>query len=195
MDASGGRQTAGEALRISRSELTTRLDLVTDSDWTTPTPCGEWNVRQLVNHVVGLHHRVAGLLRGGSREEYIETREDDWLGEDHMMAWRDGIRALDDAIAATADLDVAVAYRIPVTARDVIALTAFETAVHAWDVSRALHIDEHLDAGLVEFSLGFMRWLRNQPDLAIAFDTPGIELDGSDPPQTQLLLLAGRRPL
>lgn len=194
MDASGGRQTAGEALRIARSELTVRLEVVSNRDWGYPTPCGEWNVRQLVNHVVGLHHRVAGLLRGGSRKQYIETREDDWLGSDHMKAWYDGVRELDEAIAATADLDVTVAYRIPVAARDVIALTAFETAVHTWDISRALHIDEHLDDGLIEFSLRFMRWIRTQPDLAIAFDTPGIGLDGRAPPHAQLLHLAGRRP-
>lgn len=188
------RETAGEALSIARSELTTRLELVTDGDWTSPTPCGEWNVRQLVNHVVGLHHRIARLLRGGSREQYIATREDDWIGGDHMTAWHDGIRALDEAIAAMPDLDVTVAYRIPVTARDAVGLTAFDTAVHAWDLSRALHVDEHLDEGLVEFSLGFMQWLRAQPELAFAFKSPVIEPDCGEPMQARLLRLAGREP-
>ena len=91
-------------------------------------------------------------------------------------------------------MDIPVAYRIPVSVRDVIGLTAFDTAVHTWDVSRAIGVGEQLDDGLVEFALGFMQWLRSQPELATLFDSTN-----SDPPQgvtaqVRLLQLAGRHP-
>lgn len=181
-----------EALRIARSELTPRLSAITASDWEKASPCTEWNVRQLVNHVVGVHHRVARLICGGSRDEYVATREDDWIGIDHIASWHNGIRALDEAITTSGSLEIPVAYRIPMAARDVIGLTAFDTAVHTWDVSRAIGFDEHLEDGLVEFALGFMDWIRSQPELAALFESPKGGLPGAASAQARLLLLAGR---
>ena len=48
-------------------------------------------------------------------------------------------------------------------ALDVIGLTAFDTAIHTWDVSRAIEFDEQLDDALVEFALDLMNWLRGDP--------------------------------
>ncbi len=183
-----------DALGIARSELTPRLNAITMADWEKPTPCTEWNVRQLVSHVVGLHHRVARLIRGGSRDEYIATREHDWIGIDHIAAWHEGIRALDDAINNVPSLDVDVEYRIPISARRVVGLTAFDTAVHTWDVSRAIGVREQLDDGLVEFALNFMRWLRSQPELSALFDSTNTDLPQGATAQVGLLQLAGREP-
>jgi uncharacterized protein (TIGR03086 family) len=110
-----------DALRIARSQLTPRLNAITRADWDKATPCTEWNVRQLVNHVVGVHHRVARVIRGGSRDEYVATREHDWIGIDHIAAWQEGIRALYGAINDADSLDLAVAYRVPLSARRLIA--------------------------------------------------------------------------
>ncbi len=187
-------EPAVDALGIARSELTPRLNAIATSDWEKATPCTEWNVRQLVNHVVGLHHRIARLVRGGSRDEYIASREDDWIGIDHIAAWHEGIRALDESINNAQSLDIAVAYRIPVSARDVIGLTAFDTAVHTWDVSRAIGVGEQLDDGLAKFALGFMEWLRSQPELAALFDSTKCELPQGATAQARLLHLAGRQP-
>jgi hypothetical protein len=41
-----------DALAIARTEFERRLTAITDYDWGRPTPCTEWNVRQLVNHIV-----------------------------------------------------------------------------------------------------------------------------------------------
>jgi uncharacterized protein (TIGR03086 family) len=147
-----------------------------------------------VNHVVGLHHRVARLVRGGCRDEYIASREHDWIGFDHLAAWHAGIRALDEAINDAPNLDFAVAYRIPLSARRAIGLTAFDTAVHTWDVSRAIGVGEQLDDRLVEFALGFMRWLRSQAELAALFESTNTELAEGATAQNRLLQLAGREP-
>ena len=185
---------AVEALGLARSELTRRLDAITMSDWEKATPCTEWHVRHLVNHVIGVHHRIARLIRGGSRDEYVATREDDWIGIDHIAAWHEGVRALDEAITNAQYLDIPVAYRIPMSARDVIGLTAFDTAVHTWDVSRAIGFDAQLDDGLVEFALGFMDWIRTEPLLEALFDSPKAHLPEGASTQARLLQLAGREP-
>ena len=108
------------AVEAARRELTARLGALRPDDWERPTPCTEWNVRQLVNHVVGVHFRVTRLLLGGTRHEYVTTRDDDWLGDDHLAAWSSASRDLDSAVAGLADLDVAVDYRVPLTARELL---------------------------------------------------------------------------
>ena len=187
-------EPAVEALGLARSELTRRLNAIAASDWEKATPCTEWTVRQLVNHVVGLQPRVARLVCGCSRDEYVATREDDWIGIDHVAAWHVGIRALDEAITNAESLDIPVAYRIPMSARGAIGLTAFDTAGHTWDVSRAIGFDEQLDDGLVESALGFMEWIRSEPPLEALFGSPtDYPLEGASA-QDRLLHLAGREP-
>ncbi|MEB4212012.1 TIGR03086 family metal-binding protein [Mycobacterium sp. 94-17] len=185
-------ETAVDALGIARSELTPRLNAIATTDWDKATPCTEWNVRQLVNHVVGLHHRIAGLVSGGSRGEYIATREDDWIGSDHIAAWHEGIRALDEAINSAQSLDITVAYRVPLSARDAVGLTAFDTAVHTWDVSRAIGVGEQIDDGLADFALDFIRFLHSQPELATLFPFTEREPPEGATVQVRLLQLAGR---
>jgi uncharacterized protein (TIGR03086 family) len=187
-------EPAVEALGLARSELERRLNAITASDWQKATPCTEWNVQQLVNHVVGLNHRVARLVSGGSRDEYVASREDDWIGNDHIAAWHEGVRALDEAITNAPSLDNPVDYRIPMSARDVIGLTAFDIAVHTWDVSRAIGFDERLDGALVEYALGFMEWIRSQPLLEALFRSPREHLPEGASAQCRLLRLAGREP-
>ena len=185
-------EPAVEALGLARSELTRRLNAIATSDWEQATPCTEWTVRQLVNHVVGLHPRVARRVCGGSRDECVATREDDWIGVDHIAAWHEGVRALDEAINNARSLDISVAYRIPLSDRDVIGLTAVDTALHTWDVSRAIGFDEELDYGLVKFALGFMNWIRSERLLEALFDSPKGHLPEGASAQALLLQLAGR---
>lgn len=185
-------EPAIQALGLARSDVLKRLEAITARDWENATPCSEWNLRQLVNHVVGLHYRITRLVCGGSVEEYVATREDDWISVDHLAAWHGGVRALDTAIDATQSLDISVAYRVPLSARDVIGLTAFDTAIHTWDVSRAIEFDEQLNAGLVEFALGFMNRLRGDPRLSTYFPAPKGQLPAGASPQARLVHLAGR---
>jgi uncharacterized protein (TIGR03086 family) len=187
-------ERAVEALGLARSELTRRLNAITASDWEKATPCSEWNVHQLVNHVGGLQHRVARLLCGGSLDEYVAAREDDWIGTDHIAAWHQGARALDQAIDDAPSLDIPVAYRVPVSARDVIGLTAFDIAVHTWDVSRAIGFDERLGDALVKFALRFMEWIRSEPLLEALFGAPKEHLPDGASAQVRLLRMAGRAP-
>lgn len=184
-------ESGGEALGVARSELTRRLTAITAHDWENPTPCSEWNLRQLVNHVVGLHHRIARLVRDGSRDEYVATREDDWLGIDYLAAWQQGVRALDDVINTAQSLETLVAYRVPLSLRDVIRLVAFDTTIHTWDVSRAIGFEEQLDGGLVEFALGFIDRVRNDPGLSFFAPEKG-QLPPGASSQARLLHLAGR---
>ena len=180
------------ALDLARAELTRRLQALNSDDWPRPTPCTEWNTRQLVNHIVGVQFRVARLLRGGSKEEYVATREDDWLGSDHLAAWDTGVSEVDSALDALGSLDGTVDYRIPMAARDVVRLLVFDTTVHAWDISRAIGFDEVLGEEIAAFALDAFQALAQDPALAPFFATPKKSPPSDASAQERLLFIAGR---
>ena len=57
-----------EQLRRSVSEFGTRLRPIHGTHWSRPTPCEEWDVRELVNHVVGGALRYTMLLHGATAD-------------------------------------------------------------------------------------------------------------------------------
>lgn len=180
------------ALDDARGELLRRLSALTHRDWQNSTPCTDWNTRQLVNHVIGVQFRVARLLAGGTQEVYVATREDDWLGRDHLTAWTQAVAELDSAIEALESLDVAVDYRVPVSARGLLRLTVLDTAVHSWDISRAIGFEEGLGDDVARFALLTMEEFIQEPALAALFSPPAGEPPAAASDQELLLYLAGR---
>ena len=65
---------------MNADQFTALVDAV-GQRWDAPTPCSEWSVRQLVNHVVGEDLWTAPLLRGATIEEFGGRFDGDLLGE------------------------------------------------------------------------------------------------------------------
>ena len=108
-----------------------------------PTPCREWTVGRLVDHLVADPGRFANMLRG---------EQPDWSGDPHV----DGDPAA--AFRSAAD-DLLAEWH----GKDASALTGAdwqtaEFAVHSWDLLRALgRPTDMLDAEAAERGLAFMR--------------------------------------
>jgi len=47
---------------------------VESDDWARSTPCDEWSVRDLVNHVVGGNFRYVMILAGEPDDAVLRTR-------------------------------------------------------------------------------------------------------------------------
>lgn len=69
-----------------------RLRLV--RDWVASAPCTEWNVRQLVNHMVRGNVNYVALLEGGTGGEFLRLREADALGVDPLDAYEESVGQL-----------------------------------------------------------------------------------------------------
>ena len=70
------------------------------ADWSGPTPCSDWTVHDLVNHVVGEDRWTRPLVEGRTIADVGDTLDGDLLGDDPVAAAR---AAAEDALAAVAD--------------------------------------------------------------------------------------------
>jgi uncharacterized protein (TIGR03086 family) len=172
------------------------VQAVRDDQWHAPTPDSDWDVHDLVNHLVGECLWTAPLLAGQTIADVGDRFDGDLLGDDPPAAWS---AAAEDATAASAQGGHdALARTVHVSFGDISGeeylsqLTADHT-IHAWDLARAIGADEQLDPELVEFTYGFMAPQADQ------LRSVGVFGPAVDPPpgadrQTELLCLTGRSP-
>ncbi|WP_432013317.1 TIGR03086 family metal-binding protein [Streptomyces cucumeris] len=173
--------------------FTERVHAITPDQWAAPTPCTEWTVRDLVNHLAVEQMWVPPLVtEGSSLADQGEALEGDLLGADPVATW--------DAVAA----DARAAFREPGALDRTVDLSFGETpathycaqmtadaAVHAWDLARAIGADERIPRPLVDFSV------REVAPYAVDLEASGLFAAPVEPPpgadaQTKLLALLGR---
>ncbi len=183
-----------QLLVVANDEFARRLRLVGPDDWRRPTPCSEWDVRALVNHVVGANVRYQLLLRGAPTEQVEATRTVDHLGDDPLVSFvatADGVVACfheDGALERVAHH--ATGDR---TGRELLSMRVLDAAIHAWDLARAIGANETLDDDVVAFLLAYTADLdlgAQQP----AFAPADADVPRNGPPQAQLLHRLGRHP-
>jgi uncharacterized protein (TIGR03086 family) len=174
-----------------------RLGQVGRDQWGLPTPCTEWTVRDLANHLVVGGRMTAMLLHGATAEEVTPLFRADLLGDAPTKAFAASAAEERAAFAEPGSLDRIVHHP---GAGDVpgAMLLGFRTGdnlLHTWDLARSVGGDETLDPGAVE-----VVWAVLEP---MAPMIPSIGVFGSGPSgsvgedarlQTRLLDLSGRRP-
>jgi uncharacterized protein (TIGR03086 family) len=124
------------------------LGTVAPEELALPTPCAEYDVRQLISHVVGVTHRFAVVGEGGDGMA-VSLRADGGTDDGWSAAFED---ALHRATAAWADdTKLAGEYTVPwgrVPGGAVVGGYVMETLAHTWDLSRALGHRKPLDEEL-----------------------------------------------
>jgi uncharacterized protein (TIGR03086 family) len=144
---------------IEAMELMTALvQGVHEDQWQLPTPCPDWSVRQLVNHVVAGQLIFARALDGEPLETLIAIREKDNLGHDPVGAYRSSSEVLLSAASAPGVLERPM--RVPVgTVPGAVGLNLrlVECLAHGWDLARATQQRFDPPEDLVEGALAFTR--------------------------------------
>jgi uncharacterized protein (TIGR03086 family) len=173
-------------------EFTRRVHAIQPgSEWDLPTPCDEWSVRDLVNHVAYGDLWVRPLLEGKTLDEVGDRFEGDVLGDDPVAGYE---RAANDAVLAASQADLGGKVHTSGGVIDVteyLAQRVMDNLVHAWDLARAIGANEDFDPELVRFVLDMVEPHGGGPPGM--FDEPvHVEDDGGDE-MTKLLALLGRR--
>jgi len=169
-----------------------KVHAVGEDQWANPTPCTEWNVRALVNHLVNENLWVPPLLEGRTIEEVGDRFDGDQLGTDPAAAWE---ASVDGALAAVAD-PAAMRRTVHLSygdrpAREYVNEMLTDLAIHGWDLARGIGADEAIDSEFVE-----VLYARAAP-MEDAFRSYGVYGGKVTPPegadtQTKLLAIFGR---
>jgi uncharacterized protein (TIGR03086 family) len=171
---------------------------VTDDQWQLPTPCPDWTVRQLVNHLVGGDRLCTRVLRGEPlppMDQLGRRGHVDQLGDDPAAAYDTAAAELLQALAAPGVLDRA--HTLPVGTLPgpaVVHLRTVETLVHGWDLARATGRAAPFADELAERELPFTRDLLGRlPEGRQPF-APTLPATEESPAIDRLAALLGREP-
>ena len=175
------------------AEFDRRVRAIGPQQWHNPTPCTEWDVRDLVNHLVVEQLWAPPLLSGATIAEVGDRFDGDQLGEDPVAAWEAASAAAREAFAAPGALQRTVQLSSgPRPAESYCQEMTVDLAVHAWDLARAIGADDRLDDQLVSHLLAFIEPQAEQLAGTGLF-APPIAVDQDADPQTRLLAVLGRR--
>jgi uncharacterized protein (TIGR03086 family) len=170
------------------------VEAVDDGRWDGPTPCPDWDVRGLVNHVVYEDLWTVPLMEGATIAEVGDRFEGDMLGADPAAATR---AAGDTATIATAS-GVVAGTTVHLSFGDTPAeeyawQLAADHVIHGWDLAAAAGLDRTIAPEVVEALAG---WYAGREEAyrssgAVAERPAGARADS---PQDRLLVAFGRDP-
>jgi uncharacterized protein (TIGR03086 family) len=127
-----------------------RVRQVPPDRWGAPTPCDDWDVRALVNHVAVEDLWAPQLLAGRTMDEVGDAFDGDQLGTDPVAAWTDAVQAARQAVSEpdVASRTVHLSYGDESAAQYLMQLFT-DHLVHAWDLAQATGGDTRLPDDLV----------------------------------------------
>src|SRR5262245_27081572 len=163
-----------------------------DGAWASPTPCADWDVRALVNHIVNEDLWTVPLMDGATIEEVGSRFDGDLLGSDPLTVTR--------AAGETATMAAAsgiVAGRLvhlsfgDTPAEEYAYQLAADHIIHGWDLAAAIGADRHIDPELVS---ALAPWFAEREELyraaGVIGDRPS-DPAATDDPQARLRVAFG----
>ena len=147
--------------------------------WTAPTPCTEWDVSRVVEHLVGMNLVFEAMLRDAPPPERGSLANDD-----PVEAFRSSSSLLLQAFSAPWVIERE--YVSPMgsaTGADRLQIRLYDLLVHGWDLAQATGQPDGIPEDLAEASLAFaqkqvimaMRGERFQPPTEVGPEARGIE--------------------
>jgi uncharacterized protein (TIGR03086 family) len=192
-----------ERYLLASSGFERTLRTVQATQWTCRTPCTEWEVRQLVNHMTRGNLNYVRLIEGGTAAEFLRLRDVDALGTDPVGAYVRSVQECAAAFARHGALLQVLDYPLgKVSGQQALAVRTTDTAIHTWDLARALGGDELLDTSLVawiddnvqEIYSGLAETPTDPHTSHLFFAAPASQISSDASRQDQLLDRLGRKP-
>jgi nitrilase len=165
---------------------------VRDDQWEASTPCAEWSVRELVNHVTGENAWAPSLFAGRTIAEVGDQFDGDLLGTDPVATWTTHAAGAVAAVHEPGAMDRTVHLSFgDFPGREYTMQLFADMLIHGWDLARAIGADEQLDPELVA---ALRAWFADMADAYRAAGAvgPRPSLPADADAQTMLLADFGR---
>ncbi|MFE5582214.1 TIGR03086 family metal-binding protein [Kitasatospora sp. NPDC056531] len=148
-------QDARPQYLLALGQLEKLFAVITPAELDRPTPCEEFTLRQLLNHVVGGIHRFAYMGEGGHAEDVLagiqDPSDEGWpavlarAGARATAAWADDAKLGRPTFAPWGEVPGGM----------VVGGYVMEATTHAWDIAKSLDNGFVLDDGLAHTALAF----------------------------------------
>ncbi len=175
-----------ELHRRSAERFRICLDQVHADQWELATPCPEWDVRALVDHVTANHEQMARRLHG---------RPIEGPADGPVAAWSRACAAVQSGLLLPQALERSAPSPFGGQAKvgDLARVLAVDLITHTWDLARAVGADDTLDAEVVAVVLPVVELIGPLLSASGKFGSP-ISVPETESAQRRLLGLLGRAP-
>jgi uncharacterized protein (TIGR03086 family) len=173
--------------RVATDRAIALVEGVRSDQLGSPTPCTEWTVQQLIEHLVGGTQYLSSAARG--REP---TPNANVTTADFRRGVADVLEALEVPGASERTCVSPLGFEWAVS--QAVAGTFMDVLIHTWDLARATGQDEKLDPALVEACTAMFLPEMPQRGRAAGIIGPAVEVGDGASPQDRLLAAMGRHP-
>ncbi len=182
-----------ELFTRSIQRFVARVDRVTDDQWSTATPCEDWDVRELVNHVTNEQLWAPHLVAGETIAQVGDRYDGDVLSADPAASITAAMGGSTAAFAA-ADLDAIVHLSFgDIPCGEYLVQMLTDAEVHGWDLAVATDQDATIDPEVAAVLLPAIQGMEELIRASGVFgDAVTVPDDADD--ATRVLGLLGRQP-
>lgn len=177
----------------SVGEFDKRVQTTRGVDLDKPTPCTEWTVRDLINHLVYEDRWAVPLLAGKTVAEVGDAFEGDLVGNDVHGAWRSASEEARAAAMEPGATDRAVHLSFgDFSGGDYLDQLTADHVIHGWDLAEATNGEVNLEPELMGYVYA---WAAPIEDLLKSSGSYGEKVQAAQDSdlQTKLLAVFGRR--
>ena len=165
-----------------------------DVNMNAPTPCSEWNVRELLHHVLYGTVWIEDVFEGKTVEEVGNKYDGDLIGDNPLAAYDDAVKRAKRATSKPGAMEqVCHLRRGDVSGADYLTSMFNDAFIHGWDLAKATGQDPTLDPELVAVCYDLAKKREERYRTSAAFGEGRIADPGTDAvDQSRMLAILGR---
>jgi uncharacterized protein (TIGR03086 family) len=173
------------------------IDGIDPSQLDDPTPCEQWTVRDVLNHITagGDMFAIAAAEGKVPDAKLTELMTGDNLGTDFKGAFRAAAARASDAFDEPGVLDKVITLPFgEMPAGAALQIAIFDLTTHAWDLAKATGQSTALDPEVLGTALEIAQGMLADDFRAAGMFGPQLDVPADAPPQDRLAAFTGRTP-
>src|SRR5437868_15351255 len=130
--------TTGELYVQAMAATRRYIEGVRADQWHGPTPCAEWDVKQVANHLIGENLWAGELFAARTIAEVGNRLDGDLAGDDPGAAYGASVKVATDAVTAPGAMESTCHLSFgDFSGADYAAQLFMDTLIHGWDIAQA----------------------------------------------------------